>query len=154
VKIDDSAIEELLAPTVPLYEQNSQATQVRFETAADAGAIADVLRTVQAHQDSMRTSAETRSVMALLTRALLPNLLQLSGNGQPIEIGQSASDGCIRLAVRCPALATSHRLGRDASTEEAQRLAAAELANVLNLGWFGLLAINSDGSAMLFERSA
>jgi putative nucleotidyltransferase with HDIG domain len=158
VIVDDSAIEELLAPTVPLYEQNSSAPQARFETAADAGAITEVLKAVHAHQDSIGTSAgmsaETRSVLALMTRALLPNLLQLSTNGQPIEIGQSASNGCIRLAVRCSALATAQRLGRDATAEEAQRLAAAELANVLNLGWFERLTINSDGSAMFFERGA
>jgi putative nucleotidyltransferase with HDIG domain len=158
IKTDDAAIKELLAETVAVYEENSTAAQARFEATADEAGVEKALKEMRAHQDAMKMSAETRSVMALMSRSLLPNLLAVAAtdksSSDKIEIGQSISDGSARLAIRCPALSASRRLCREATSEEAQRIAAAELGNVLNLGWFDQIAIDSTGSAVCFERNS
>jgi hypothetical protein len=154
VAVDVSAIDELLAQNVEIYRENSSAAQARFETSPDEAGIVTVLKDLRAHQDSLAMSAETRSVAALMTRSLLPNLLQIAKEGETIEIGQAVNGGRLRLALRCKGLATSRRLGRDSTVEKSQHLAGAELANVLNLGWFERVAISAEGSAVFFERAA
>ena len=154
VAVDGSAIDELFGQNVEIYRENSSAAQARFETSPDEAGIVTVLKDLRAHQDSLAMSAETRSVAALMTRSLLPNLLQIATDGETIEIGQAVNGGRLRLALRCGGLATSRRLGRDSTVEESQHLAGAELANVLNLGWFERVAISADGSAVFFERAA
>jgi len=154
VTIDESAIDELLAQDVPVYADNCNVPRVRFEAMATQEEVAKILKAVRAHQDALALSAETRSIIALLTRSLLPNLVRIGTPGDKIEFGQMASGGRLRLALRCPALSTSRRLGGDATDAQARRLAAAELANLLNLAWFERIAVSGDGTALLFERAA
>ena len=104
-------------------------------------------------------SGESRSIMALMVRSLLPNLAHTTrdlttDHEAKIAMAQALDGGRIRLAFRCVALSTALRLGREATASEAARLAEAELANVLNLGWFERIAISSDGSSILVERVA
>ena len=49
-------------------------------------------------------------------------------------MGQSFADGRYILAVRTPGLAASRRIGSILTTQAAQRVAGADVANLLNLG--------------------
>jgi putative nucleotidyltransferase with HDIG domain len=159
VTVDDAAIDELLSENVKMYVENSIASEARFESAIDDASLAQCEKRARAHQDTLAMSGESRSIMALMVRSLLPNLAQttraLTTNPQDkIEIAQVLDAGRMRLAFRCVALSTALRLGREAAADEPARLAEAELANVLNLGWFERIAISADGSSILFERTA
>ncbi len=159
VAIDDAAIGDLLGENVKIYVENSTASEARFEAVVDDAGVAQCLRQARAHQDTLTMSAESRSIIALTVRSLLPNLAhtthELTTNAQDkIELAQALDGGRVRLAFRCVALSTALRLGREAAPDEAARLAEAELANVLNLGWFERIAISADGSSVLFERAA
>ncbi|HEX3983535.1 MAG TPA: hypothetical protein VHX12_07570 [Acidisoma sp.] len=101
----------------------------------------------------MSLPTDTRSAAAILIRSLLPNLQQISSRNEVMEVAQEFKDGKLTLAIRAPAMAMARRLGANPVTvpDAARRLAEADLANVLNLGWFRRVSISADGSTMMFE---
>jgi hypothetical protein len=77
-------------------------------------------------------------------RALLPNLI---AEGQSIEAAWNWAGSSLQMAVRSPAMAFANRLP---SSADARRVLEAELANLLNLGWFEI-ETSQDGAILLFR---
>ena len=100
----------------------------------------------------MGLNPDLRSAASLTVRSLLPNLLALAIEGETIEVGQSFADGRYVLGVRTPGLSASRRIGSILAPGAAQRVAEADVANLLNLAWFERIATNTDGSARGFVR--
>jgi putative nucleotidyltransferase with HDIG domain len=151
VCMDDAAIAAAFAEEIPLIDLAPRAQAVRCQATVDDKSITAAIGALRQHQDQMNTSTDARSTVALLTRALLPNLLQIAKPGEAIEVSQSCEAERITWALRCDALATGRRLNRPPAGDEALRLCETELANVLNLQWFGMICVNGDGSAILFQ---
>jgi hypothetical protein len=157
VQVDDEAVAALFGPDIPKFNfRDAGATSTNPRGAADArfitettiGALRKCQQALRAHQDEMDLPTEGRQAAALTVRSLLSNLLPLASAADAIEVTQLQRGRQIVIGVRSEVLETSRRLGSAADAGMARRLAEADFANVLNLGWFTRIAISSDGSTV------
>lgn len=126
---------------------NPQST--RFVGRAGAAGIGGIVSAFMAHQQKFSPAppAARREEIAFTLRALLANF---SDDAGAVEITQSVSGGIVTLGVRAEALSFARRLGAE-SAAVGPRLVEAELASVLNLGWFESIVISADGATWLFR---
>ncbi|HET6251327.1 MAG TPA: HDOD domain-containing protein [Tepidisphaeraceae bacterium] len=125
----------------------------RFVTPANPASIEKCITAVLSHQEELGMPLDARSAASLTIRSLLPNLLALNSKEESIELSQKFEGGRLTLALRTPGLSIERRLGAAAASDAARRVAELDMANLLNLGWFQKIAINKDGSAIVFVRS-
>lgn len=153
---DDELASRLFSSDAPELSSNTvsraasaSVRHARFSTSATAAGIQKCLGALKAHQDEMELSVETRSTFGMTVKTLLANLQPLSTPTERIEVAQLIEGRKLTLAVRAPGLASSRRTGAAATPDGARRLAEADFANLLNLGWFEKIAISGDGSAVV-----
>ena len=77
-------------------------------------------------------------------RALIPNLL--SSEFAKIEIAVRWDIPTLQIAIRCPSMAFANRLPANTNPGVGRRVLEAELANILNLGWFDAGATSPDAA--------
>jgi putative nucleotidyltransferase with HDIG domain len=159
--IGESAATALFAGDCPVYQQRganalpaqsvlASAKRARFAAPANSNGIKFLLEAMELHQSALELSVKQRQPAMLLIRALLPNLIQDTGEPSTIETVQFYNGRRLQLAFRAPCLSISKRLGQGADPELGRRVLEAELANILNLGWFEQIQITSDGGTILF----
>lgn len=118
--------------------------------AATPKAVEKCLKALREHQDAMDLPADSRSAAALIVRSMLPNLLQFHTPNEVIQVGQACESRKLKIALRGAGLSVQRRLAAGATPEIARRLAEADLASLLNLGWCERIVVSGDGSAILF----
>jgi putative nucleotidyltransferase with HDIG domain len=122
----------------------------RFSTSATASGIQKCVSAVRAHQDELGLSVETRMTAAMTVKSVLANLQSLCTPTELIEVAQMVDGARLTLAIRAAGLATARRINAPATPIMSRRLAEADLACLLNLGWFERVAVSGDGSAIVF----
>jgi putative nucleotidyltransferase with HDIG domain len=122
----------------------------RFSTSATAAGIQKCVGAVKAHLDALGLSIETRSTVAMTVKSLMANLQGVCTPTETIEVAQRVEGGRLTVGIRAASLATARRLGAPATPLMARRLTEADLACVLNLGWFERIAVSGDGSTIVF----
>ncbi len=98
----------------------------------------------------MNLHADPQSIAQLTVKSILANLLPISDKQDKIEVVQLLEGRRLTIAVCAPGLSIERRLGRAAAAGEARRIAEADLASLLNLGWFGKIVTSADGSTRVF----
>ncbi len=154
ISVDDARIAAFWAAaesTVNISDSAAPLTNpqsTRFVGRSGAAGIGAMVSAVLAHQQtfSPAPSAARREEISFTLRALLANF---SDDGGTVEITQSLSRGAVTLGIRAEALSFARRLGAE-SAAGGPRLVEAELASVLNLGWFESIVISADGATWLF----
>jgi putative nucleotidyltransferase with HDIG domain len=163
VTIGEAAASSLFAGDCPIHQQPRAGTtgmpaqsvlagakRARFSAPANAAGIKFLVDAMGLHQSALEIPAKQRQPAMLLIRSMLPNLLQEAGEPATIETVQFFNGRRLQLAFRAPTLSTATRLGPSADPELGRRVLEAELANILNLGWFEQIQITADGGTILF----
>ncbi len=158
IGINDALIGELFSSDVPDVSASaasqarlSSMPHIRCTTSATSAGIPKCLAIVKAHLDELNLPLETRSVACATLKSLLPNLQSIMTASETIEVAQRRQEGRLTIAVRSPGLATARHINQPATVDATRRVAEADFANLLNLGWFQRIAISSDGSAVALE---
>jgi putative nucleotidyltransferase with HDIG domain len=142
VEIDDPAIEELFAEGRPLIQLNPKANAMQIDK---------TILNAKAQIACLKLSTDSRAAALMTVGSLLANLQPLCQVGETIDLSIQDQDNRAIFAIRTPGLSASRRVTSETTPETARRLAAADLANVLNLDWFERIAVSSTGDALLFE---
>jgi putative nucleotidyltransferase with HDIG domain len=125
-------------------------SRVRFGGKATAVAMDALVAAVTAHQESLPLSEEARLPARFLARRLLPNLTEVAGGGEMVDVAQWLEAGRFTMAIRSDDLAFARRFATPMRSSAGRRVVEQELANVLNLRWFSEIRASSDGSTLVF----
>lgn len=133
--------------------RTSRVTQTCLKSRCTAGGIQKLLAAATAHLDQFSVDEKLKLPARFVLRRLLPNLSEIAA-AEPIEVVVACRDRTLITAIRCPALAFEKRFGAFVAPRTAKHVLNSELANVLNLRWFGRATTTSDGSAIVFVSHA
>lgn len=135
----------------PAARPGQPGSTLRLVAPASSAAIDWLLKNITGQWVDQAVNSKLYSPVRTMLRALLANLLPPKGEALgEIEVAHQFDGGRLQLAVRSPRLTFAGRLPADANGEMPRRILEAELANVLNLGWFSLCA-TPDGGVLLLQ---
>jgi putative nucleotidyltransferase with HDIG domain len=155
IRSDEQAIASMFAADIALVDLNSArppkltSGPARFICQATVPGVEKCINAVLSSPDLADLTADTRSSITIVIRSLLPNLLRLSSPSETIEVCKQPRGRGMAIAVRNAGLSFARRIP-NYSPESARRVSEAELANVLNLGWFKQIVVSTDGTTMMF----
>lgn len=118
----------------------------RYIASATPAAADWLVKTLPVHWQSAGVPARTAACARAFLRALLPNLL--AALESHVDVAWEWEAPTLHLAVRSPAMAFASRF--PANSNCALEMLEAELANVLNLGWFDA-ETSEDGATFLLR---
>lgn len=125
--------------------------------AATAVGVTDVAAAADVARAELNVPAAARPPMALVLRGLLANVAKAGTDAAAagaVEVVHRHDGRHVQLAVRSPSLGFAARFGPAADPDLALAALDAELANVLNLGWFDAVTASSDGATLVFSATA
>ena len=155
----ESAATSLFAGDCPVFQPTGRTAiagaigigrrqRPRFSAPANAAGIKFLIDATSLHQSALEMTAKQRQPAMLLVRAMLPNLSRKPAT--PADRDRAVFNGRrLQVAFRRRS-ATATRLGPAADPELGRRVLEAELAKILNLGWFEQIQITANGGTILF----
>jgi putative nucleotidyltransferase with HDIG domain len=117
----------------------------RFTAPATPAAADWLARSLPAHWHSAEANPRAAACARAVLRAMLPNMLAL--RDAQIEIAWEWESPTLHVAFRSPALDFTRITG---ASDRGPQVLEAELANILNLGWFDA-ETSEDGSTLLLR---
>jgi putative nucleotidyltransferase with HDIG domain len=131
--------------TQPQPAAHSSAGSAKYKAPATAAGADWLVKSLIGHLRFSNVTPQQAGMARAAVRALLPNLL--GGQGETIEIAAQWEAPTLHVAIRSASMAFASRL---ADATQGRRVLEAELANVLNLGWFDA-ETSPDGATLLLR---
>ena len=119
----------------------------RYSAPASAAGADWLIKSLASHWQSADVPARLAACARAGVRALLPNLLASLSS---INIAWQWEAPTLHIAVRSDAMAFATRLPAGSDAALGRRVLEAELANILNLGWFDV-ETSTDGATLLLR---
>ncbi|MGA2583150.1 MAG: HDOD domain-containing protein [Tepidisphaeraceae bacterium] len=125
----------------------------RFTAPVTADGAKWLTQTIWGQWEELSISAKLRGPSRATLRALLANLVRpdsKSANVETTEVAYLWNATDLQFAVRSPSMAFASRFPKTADIAHCRRMLEAELANILNLGWFDI-ETSADGTTLRFH---
>ncbi len=131
----------------------AEAPWAYFTADSSPQAVEWLAKTVPAQWENLTIPSKARSCARVALRSLLPNLIAAdqARSSDTIHVAYLWDSDRLEIAVESPAMAFAGRMPASADQAASLRVLEAELANILNLGWFDF-ETSADGT-MLVMRS-
>jgi putative nucleotidyltransferase with HDIG domain len=125
----------------PAARPGQPGSTLRLIAPASSAGIDWLVKNITAQWVEQGINSRLYSPVRTTLRALLANLIPTKAEAAAeIEVAHQFDGGRLQMAVRSPRLLFASRLPADAIADTSRRILEAELANVLNLGWFSFCA--------------
>jgi len=121
----------------------------RYTATGSAAGAEWLAKSLSANLSAANVPTKTTACARAVVRALLPNLLALPAK---IDIAWQWESPTLHVAIRSEAMAFAKRLPAGSDAELGRRVLEAELANILNLGWFDAETSTDGGTLLLRSR--
>jgi hypothetical protein len=125
------------------------ANSARYSAPASAAGAAWLVKSLVSHMQAADVPARFAGCARAAVRALLPNLL---ASPSTIDVAWQWEAPTLHIAVRSQAMSFAGRLPAGADATVGRRVLEAELANILNLGWFDAETSNDGATLLLRSR--
>lgn len=137
---------------MPPMPAESATGSARYTAAASPMSLGWFAKALPAQWDAFGVPAKLRGPARVALRSLLPNLLNTEPHGAQcaVDVATEWDGEKLFVAVRSDAMLFSARLPAGLEMNAAAHVLEAELANLLNLGWFDY-EISTDGSTLLLR---